>query len=111
MEHIEQIRELFYSNNIELAIQLIKGQGYELREVLKELYHKYVNVVTETSLDYYNDVFELTISIDGRNIEMYKVRGVESMTHRLWLHDNFFTDLTLDQCLDKMTDYLIDKYG
>lgn len=103
MEHIEQIRELFYSNNVELAIQLIKSQGYELRDVLSELYYK--RVFNE---GYYDNMFELTY---GGHIEMYQNKCGGLTKFRLWLHNTATDNLTLDQCLDEITDYLIENYG
>lgn len=103
MEHIEQIRELFYSNNIELAIQLIKGRGYNLRGIIRELYDKYV-----TKYGDYENTFELT---KNGSIEMYKNQYGSWKGFRLWLDDKAIDDLTLNQCLDKMTDYLIENYG
>lgn len=103
MEYIEQIRELFYSNNIELAIQLIKGQGYDLRDVLHELYYTYrVNDEDNWNRSYY---FEL-ICLD---IEIYQASYLRS-NYRLWLYGNPIDCNDIDEGLDFIYKYLINEY-
>lgn len=115
MEHIKQIRELFYSNNIELVMQLIKSQGYELRNVLQELYDIYHLRETYSSNDHENvdNYFELIKSIDDSdyytNTEIYKNPYDKEFV--LWMGSESELCDTVEECLDKLYSYLIENYG
>lgn len=106
MEHIEQIRELFYSNNIELALQLIKGQGYELREVLDKIYNMFVESGNDLDIGF--------VLVNGRGfevIEFYRVPYPTDCNCRLWIHDIDYVKSNTDECIDELYKWLIENYG
>lgn len=101
MEYLDKIEQLFKANEIVLAVQLCKSQGYDLREVIQVISQKdglrdydKGKIWSLNELDYMNDLFT---GISANNDELI-----------LWLGftDENFECKTIDECLDKLTEEL-----
>lgn len=102
MDDIDKIEQLFKANEVVLAVQLCKSQGYNLRELLGTIFEKDgfrnytedIKIWSLNNLDYMDDLFT---GISNNYVEII-----------LWVGfiDDNFEYRTLDEYLDKLTEEL-----
>ena len=94
---IDKIRDLFYSNNITLALQLIEGLGLDLKEVLLKL------CVIKGNSWVLVDNFDCF-----KTIEIYV--NCSQVNYILWLRDVSVYHKSIEDCIEVLKQYLIKHY-
>lgn len=103
MEYLDKIEQLFKANEIVLAVQLCKSQGYDLRKILNGIIKSNsLNGIHDddtciwplNQLDYMDDLFT-GISTDNNTLILW-----------LGFIDDNFECTSIDECLDKLAEEL-----